>query len=61
MMKIVPTLIAAGFMLAGVAFQAQAMPAAPVVKDQSSSITLVREGCGHGWHRGPHGHCRRNW
>jgi len=28
---------------------------------QSSQLIEVRGGCGRGWHRGPHGHCRRNW
>jgi hypothetical protein len=28
--------------------------------DQSSVVTQVAGGCGRGWHRGPHGHCRRN-
>jgi hypothetical protein len=28
--------------------------------DHSSNITDVAGGCGRGWHRGPHGHCRRN-
>jgi hypothetical protein len=28
--------------------------------DQSSLVTDVAGGCGRGWHRGPHGHCRRD-
>lgn len=28
---------------------------------QSSQVIHVAGGCGRGWHRGPHGHCRRNW
>jgi Spy/CpxP family protein refolding chaperone len=27
---------------------------------QSSQVIQVAGGCGRGWHRGPHGHCRRN-
>ncbi len=61
MTKIIPTLAAAGFMLAGVAFDAQAMPAAPVGGDQAPGLTLIAGGCGPGWHRGPYGGCRRNW
>ena len=29
--------------------------------DHASNTIEVRDGCGRGWHRGPHGHCRRNW
>jgi hypothetical protein len=29
--------------------------------DQASYTVEVRGGCGRGWHRGPHGGCRRNW
>lgn len=61
MMKIVPTLAAASLMIAGVVFDAQAMPAAPIVTDQAPGVTLVAGGCGWGWHRGPWGGCRRNW
>jgi len=25
-----------------------------------SALTLVMQGCGRGWHRGPYGRCRRN-
>jgi len=28
--------------------------------DHSSNTIEVRDGCGRGWHRGPHGHCHRN-
>ncbi|HEY5226852.1 MAG TPA: hypothetical protein VIJ06_08685 [Methylovirgula sp.] len=62
MMKLIPILATAGLMLASITFQAEAMPAAQVGAHGSSShVTLVRDGCGHGRHRGPHGHCRRNW
>jgi hypothetical protein len=57
MMKFIPILTAAGIMLAGVTLQAQAMPAAPIAKAQTSNITQVRDGCGHHRYRGPHGHC----
>ncbi|QXX75579.1 hypothetical protein MHY1_02403 [Methylovirgula sp. HY1] len=61
MMKMISTFAAAGFMLAGVAMDAQAMPAAaPVTTGQAPGITLVAGGCGPGWHRGPYGGCRRN-
>jgi Spy/CpxP family protein refolding chaperone len=45
-----------------VTFSAQAMPAASLkgVTNSDQTITQVRGGCGHGWHRGPRGHCRRN-
>jgi hypothetical protein len=61
MLKIVPTLAAAGLMIAGVAFDAQAMPTAPITTDQAPGVTLVAGGCGWGAHRGPWGGCRRNW
>ena len=62
MTKFIPVLATAALMLAGITFQAQAMPAAAGINAHhtSSHVTLVRQGCGHGWHRGPHGHCRRN-
>ena len=43
-------------------FGAQAMTAAPLKGAASAdqSVTQVAGGCGRGWHRGPHGHCRRN-
>jgi len=46
-----------------IAFSAQAMPAAPLSQgvSNSSQVIHVAGGCGRGWHRGPHGHCRRNW
>lgn len=63
MMKLIPILATAGLVLGGITFRAEAMPAAAqaVTHHTSSDITLVRDGCGHGRHRGPHGHCRRNW
>lgn len=61
MLKVIPTLAAASFMLVGIAVDAQAMPAAPVTTDQTPGVTLVAGGCGPGWHRGPYGGCRRNW
>jgi len=55
--------MAAGVSLIGVA-GASAAPAngqaIAQAADHASDITQVREGCGRGWHRGPHGHCRRN-
>lgn len=48
--------------LAFVSFSAQAMPASSLkgVKSSDQTITQVSGGCGRGWHRGRHGHCRRN-
>jgi hypothetical protein len=45
-----------------IAFSAQAMPAAPLqgASSNSDQVIHVAGGCGRGWHRGPHGHCRRN-
>ena len=55
--------MAAGVSLIGVA-GASAAPASgqPIAQaaDHVSNTIDVREGCGRGWHRGPHGHCRRN-
>lgn len=52
--------IAALFTLA--TFDAQAMTASPLksLTNTDQTITQVRDGCGRGWHRGRHGHCRRN-
>jgi hypothetical protein len=44
-----------------IAVSAQAMPAASLKGvSNSDQVIHVAEGCGRGWHRGPHGHCRRN-
>jgi hypothetical protein len=41
--------------------QAQALPMSnPLPAIDSSDVTLVAQGCGRGWHRGPGGVCRRN-
>lgn len=37
---------------------AWAFPTAPVAPNASSDLILAAEGCGPGFHRGPHGHCR---
>ncbi|MGB8277208.1 MAG: hypothetical protein WCF20_04630 [Methylovirgula sp.] len=59
MMKMISTIAAAGFMLAGVAFDAQAMPAAPMTADQGPEITPIASTCPAGFYRGPHGGCVR--
>jgi hypothetical protein len=55
--------MAAGVSLLG-AVGASAAPAngqaISQMADQASSVVDVAGGCGRGWHRGPHGHCRRN-
>jgi hypothetical protein len=45
-----------------VACGAQAMPAASLksVAKSVNQVVTVAGDCGRGWHRGPHGHCRRN-
>jgi hypothetical protein len=56
-------LVAVGLSLLGMA-GASAAPAngqaIAQLADHSSQIVDVSGGCGRGWHRGPHGHCRRN-
>jgi hypothetical protein len=56
-------LIIAGVSLLGMA-GASATPtngqAIPQITDHSSQIIYVAGGCGHGWHRNQHGHCRPN-
>jgi hypothetical protein len=52
------TLIAAAIISLGSLAAAQAMPVAPAPSD--GAVTLVRDGCGLGEHRGPRGHCRPN-
>lgn len=62
-------LVLAIIMAAGVSlFGAAGASAAPAsghamaqAADHASNTIEVRGGCGRGWHRGPHGHCRRNW
>ncbi|MGH6728333.1 MAG: GCG_CRPN prefix-to-repeats domain-containing protein [Pseudolabrys sp.] len=43
-------------------FSAQAIPAVSLqgLSKATDQVIQVRGGCGRGWHRGPHGHCRRN-
>ena len=56
-------IVAAGLSVVG-SFDASAAPAngqaIAQAADQASSVTDVAGGCGRGWHRGPHGGCRRN-
>ena len=56
-------IMAAGVSLIGItgaaAAPANGQPIA-LAADHVSSTIDVRGGCGRGWHRGPHGHCRRN-
>jgi hypothetical protein len=40
----------------GLAGSVQAMPVADI-SGAAPDITLVAQGCGAGWFRGPHGHC----
>ncbi len=60
---VLAVVLAAGVSLIGVA-GASAAPASgqPIAQaaDHVSNTIDVRDGCGRGWHRGPHGHCRRN-
>ena len=53
-------LVAAMFAFA--TFSAQAMPAPSLggIGKDNPMITPVAGHCGRGYHRGPHGHCRRN-
>ncbi len=44
----------------GMASSARAMPLAPL-SAQNDLVTQVAGGCGKGWHRGPHGGCRKNY
>jgi hypothetical protein len=43
-------------------YSAQAVPAAQLqgVAKATDQVIQVRDGCGPGRHRGPHGHCRWN-
>ena len=34
---------------------------AAVATVAAASSANARDGCGRGYHRGPHGHCRPNW
>jgi len=52
------SLLAIAFTLA-LAAAAQAMPVNEL--PGASNIIQVAGGCGRGWHRGPYGHCLRNY
>ena len=58
------TILAAGALAAMVTFglplSAQALPAAAPGLPTASDVTLVAQGCGPGFHRGPYGGCRPN-
>jgi hypothetical protein len=60
---VLAVVLAAGVSLIGIA-DASAAPAngqaIAQAADHVSNTLDVRGGCGHGWHRGPHGHCHRN-
>lgn len=45
-----------------IAVNSQAMPVSKLksVARTSDQAMPVAGGCGRGWHRGPHGHCRHN-
>jgi hypothetical protein len=52
---------AAAILVAAASFDAQALPFAhPFPGASASDVTLVAQGCGAGFHRGPGGACRRN-
>lgn len=40
---------------------AEAAPSASFNQTTLSDVIQVAGGCGHGWHRGPYGGCRKNW
>jgi hypothetical protein len=40
--------------------QASPIPSSPIVQKPAPDITLVRDFCGLGFHRGPYGYCMRN-
>jgi len=55
-------LLATSAFAAALAFStaSQAAPIVPAGIAPQADVTLVAEGCGRGWHRGPYGGCRRN-
>lgn len=60
---VLATVLAGGLSFIGMA-GASAAPASGQAISQlaghAGDVTQVRGGCGRGWHRGPHGHCRPN-
>ena len=60
---VLATVLVAGMSLVG-SLGASAAPASGSVianaAEQTSSVVDVAGGCGRGWHRGWHGHCRPN-
>ncbi len=53
-------ILVAGAVVALAGTSVNAAPIAPSGASAGSNVTLVAEGCGRGWHRGPYGGCRRN-
>lgn len=60
MKKLLVMLATAGAVSAFAAASSKAAPAGPVSIGTGSSVVLVAEGCGRGWHRIPNGRCVRN-
>jgi hypothetical protein len=50
--------VAAGLLCTSMVVRADAIPV-PVEQQSDTSITLVADGCGAGWYRGPGGACHR--
>ena len=57
-MKLITTLSSLIFLTSVAATPMQAMPTAPAQQAVSGAVTLVAQGCGPGYHRGPYGACR---
>jgi hypothetical protein len=60
MKRVLSLSFAVGLTLAGIS-SATAMTVPPAPQSRSGDIVQVAGGCGPGWHRGPYGHCIRNW
>ena len=57
MNRLIATVFVFGMMIGG----AHAVTMAPLAPASGADVIEVAGGCGPGWHRGPHGGCRRNY
>ena len=57
---ILASTMAAGLLFAAMPAQASGVELLPLAGGDAPAVTLVMDGCGPGFHRGPYGHCRPN-
>jgi hypothetical protein len=61
MSKKLALILACSVLVSSFSFNVQALPVSSApTQSAAPDITLVRDWCGWGFHRGPYGHCIRN-